>query len=290
MNSKWVNTNYTMKKLLILTLLFSSLSITAQEPSELTIFSFNVRLNSSSDGINIWDNRKEWVAQSITFFEADLVGAQEVTHKQLQDLDSLLPGYDYLGVGRQGGTKGEYSPIFYRKNRLEVLEYDTFWLSESPAEVASVGWDAALPRIVTWGHFKDMATGKTFYHFNTHFDHRGRIARKESAALILKKIRQIAEDEPVVVTGDFNIRPEEDPYQILTQELKDTYHQAPLTYGPEHTFNAWNYEGTGDFHRIDFIFYKEGRFQPLKYHVLDGQRGKEFISDHFPVIVDFQLD
>ena len=102
MNSKWVNTNYTMKKLLILTLLFSSLSITAQEPSELTIFSFNVRLNSSSDGINIWDNRKEWVAQSITFFEADLVGAQEVTHKQLQDLDSLLPGYDYLGVGRQG--------------------------------------------------------------------------------------------------------------------------------------------------------------------------------------------
>lgn len=247
-------------------------------------------MNSSSDGINIWDNRKEWVAQSIAFFEADLVGAQEVTYQQLQDLDSLLPAYDHLGVGREGGNKGEHSPIFYRKDRLEVLDHDTFWLSESPATVASVGWDAALPRIVTWGHFKDKATGRTFYHFNTHFDHRGRNAREESAHLILDKIKRIAEDEPVVVTGDFNIRPEEEPYAIITRELKDTYHQAPLSYGPEHTFNAWNYEGEGDFHRIDFIFYKEGDFKPLKYHVLDGQRGKRFISDHFPVIVDFQLD
>lgn len=279
-----------MKKFLFLTILFNSLWAYAQERTELNVFSFNVRYNSSSDGVNIWENRKEWVAESIKFFEGDLVGAQEVNYEQLQDLDSLLPHYDYFGVGRQGGNEGEHSPIFYRKDRFEVLAWETFWLSETPNQVASVGWDAALPRIVTWGHFREKETGKTFYHFNTHFDHRGRNARKESASLILRKIKEIAGDEPVVVTGDFNIRPEEDPYNILTKELIDTYHQSKEKYGPDHTFNGWDYKSEGEYHRIDFVFFREGGFTPEKYHVLDGQRGQRFISDHFPVIVKFRLE
>ena len=279
-----------MKKLLLLAGLFVAISGCSPQSTDLTVFSYNVRLNAASDGINYWDNRKEWVAQSIEFFEGDLIGAQEVTYQQLKDLDSLLPAYDYIGVGRKGGNEGEFSPIFYLKDRFKVQDSATFWLSETPEEVGSVGWDAALPRIVTWASFEDTETGKSFFHFNTHFDHRGREARTESAELILRKIQEIAGDSPVVLTGDFNIRPEEEPYEVLLKELEDTFLQADQKYTPGYTFNAWNYEGEGDFHRIDYIFYKGQEIKPLKYHVLDGQRGKRFISDHFPVIVKFSID
>lgn len=279
-----------MRKLILMTAIAVGLSGCGHKPLDVTAFSYNIRMNSPNDGLNIWENRKQWVAQSIEFFEGDLIGAQEVTYTQLKDLDSLLPGYDYLGVGRQGGNQGEFSPIFYRKDQFEVLNSETFWLSKTPDSVASKGWDAALPRIVTWAEFKEKKTGKTFFHFNTHFDHRGSQARKESSQLILEKIEEIARDAPVILTGDFNIRPEQEPYAVLVKELKDTYHSADKKYGPEHTFNAWNYKGEGDFHRIDFIFYKGQGIQALKYHVLDGQRGKYFVSDHFPVIVNFSIE
>lgn len=278
-----------MRKLILLALFAVCFSSFGQESLELNVFSYNIRMNSPNDGLNIWENRKQWVAQSIEFFEGDLIGAQEVTYTQLKDLDSLLPEYDYIGVGRQGGNQGEFSPIFYRKDQFEVLNSETFWLSQSPDSIASVGWDAALPRIVTWAAFKQKETGKTFFHFNTHFDHRGSTARKESAQLILDKIKEIAGDAPVILTGDFNIRPEQEPYAVLLEELKDTYHSVDQKYGPEHTFNAWDYKGDGDFHRIDYIFFKGQGIESLKYHVLDGQRGKHFISDHFPVIVKFRI-
>lgn len=279
-----------MRKLILLAVLAVGFSSFGQGSLDLNVFSYNIRMNSPDDGLNIWENRKQWVAQSIEFFEGDLIGAQEVTYTQLKDLDSLLPTYDYLGVGRQGGNQGEFSPIFYRKDQFEVLDSETFWLSQSPDSIASKGWDAALPRIVTWAKFKHRESGKTFFHFNTHFDHRGSQARKESAQLILDKIEEIAGDAPVILTGDFNIRPEQEPYAVLVKELEDTYHKATQKYGPEHTFNGWNYQGDGDFHRIDFIFYKGQGIQPMKYHVLDGQRGKHFVSDHFPVIVNFSIE
>ena len=266
----------------------------AQEGDDnFTIMSYNIRWNSPDDGVNVWDNRKEWLTESIEFFEGEIVGAQEVTHTQLQDMKDLLPNYESVGVGREGGTKGEYSPIFYNKERFEVLESDTFWLSENPEEVGSKSWDSSLPRIVTWARFEDKNTGKEFYFFNTHFDHRGEVARNKSAEIITEKIEEIVGDEPVILTGDLNTAPDSEPYNILLdQEMEDTYSNLDESqiYTPGYTFNSWDIEAKGDRHRIDYVFYKGEELSPVKYHVLDGQRGKRFISDHFPVIVEFKWD
>ncbi|MDT0678636.1 endonuclease/exonuclease/phosphatase family protein [Autumnicola musiva] len=281
-----------MRKLIIIAaFILANLAVTAQKaPSGLTVASYNIRYNSPEDGVNVWENRKEWLSHSINFFEIDVVGAQEVTRTQLTDMQNFLPGYQSIGVGRDGGKKGEYSPIFYAKDRFEVLDNSTFWLSETPEKVASKGWDAALPRIVTWAKFQDKNNGNTFYFFNTHFDHRGKEARKNSAILISKKIKEIAGNEPVILTGDFNTAPDAGPHKILIDnQLLDTFSELPSEkkYSPGYTFNSWDVEAGGDRYRIDYIFYKGQALSPQKYQVLDGQRGRKFISDHFPVIVKF---
>ncbi len=282
-----------MKNLLIIAFIIYGIVGSAQnEGDNLTVMSFNIRYNNPDDGINIWQNRKAWLTKSIRFFEADLIGAQEVTYPQLQDMEALLPKYQYVGVGREGANKGEFTPIFYRKDRFELLEHNTFWLSETPEKVSSKGWDAALPRIVTWAKFKDKKEDGIFYFFNTHFDHRGPIARKKSAALILKKIQRIAGENAVILTGDFNTPPGSEPYTVLIDDaLKDTASMLDEEnkYGTDYTTNGWDIEAGDERKRIDYIFYKGKLLTPIKYHVLDGQRGKRFISDHFPILVDFKL-
>ncbi|MCX2839065.1 endonuclease/exonuclease/phosphatase family protein [Salinimicrobium sp. MT39] len=280
-----------MKNLLIIAMVLLTINVTAQNNNgNLIVASYNIRWNSSEDGINIWENRKDWLTKSIKFFELDIVGAQEVTHTQLKDMESLLPGFEVVGEGREGGEKGEYSPIFYRKDRFELLDSSTFWLSETPDKTASKGWDAALPRIVTWARFRDKKAGETFYFFNTHFDHRGKAARKNSAELIGKRMQAIAGEEQVILTGDFNTAPDSEPYNVLLDnKLEDTFSNLPeeQIYSPGYTFNSWDVEASGDRYRIDYVFYKGKKLQPEKYHVLDGQRGRWFISDHFPVIAKF---
>ena len=282
-----------MKKIIFM--VFALLTISSANSQvnekELIICSFNVRYNSADDGINVWENRKDWLTHSIRFYKADLIGTQEVTHTQLLDMQQLLPNYAYLGIGREGDTKGEYSAIFYKKDRFEVVDSNTFWLSETPEVVASKGWDAALPRIVTWALFKDKQTGITFYHFNTHFDHRGKQARIESAALLSEKIEEIAGMSAVLLTGDFNSSPNSEAINTLLKNgLKDPYLSldSDQVYGPEYSANGWDAEGRTSENRIDYVFYK-GAVQPLTLQILDGQRGQRFISDHFPVIAKVEL-
>ena len=281
-----------MKKILSIAFLLISILGNAQKAdNSLMLASYNIRWNSPDDGVNKWENRKEWLAKSIRFFEIDIVGAQEVTYPQLMDMEKLLPNYHFIGEGRDGGKKGEHSPIFYAKDRFEVLDSNTFWLSETPKVTASKGWDAALPRIVTWAKFKDKREGKTFYFFNTHFDHKGAIAKKKSAELIAAKIKEIAGNEPVVLSGDFNIAPDSAPYRtLIKRQLEDSFLNLDKEqiYTPGYTFNSWDITASGDRYRIDYIFYKGEDLFPVKYHVLDGQRGERFISDHFPVIVKFE--
>lgn len=281
-----------MKKLIyiIFALLLSSGAISQETNSELTVVSFNVRYNSSEDGINIWENRKDWLTHSIRFLSADIVGAQEVTYSQLTDMQELLQAYSYVGIGRDGGNKGEFSPVFYKRERLELLEHDTFWLSETPKQIASKGWDAALPRIVTWALFRDKVTGNTFYHFNTHFDHQGKEAQIKSAILLSKKIKEIAKKAPVLVSGDFNSSPESEPIKtLLESNLNDPYItlDKDRVYGPKYSFNGWNVEGRSS-NRIDYIFYS-GAVKPLSLQIMDAQRGDRFISDHFPVIAKVKI-
>ncbi|UII24301.1 endonuclease/exonuclease/phosphatase family protein [Fulvivirga ligni] len=264
----------------------------AQDQLDLKVMTSNIRLAAESDGINYWDNRRDWFGDFVRFEDVDIFGAQEVLYSQLTDIKDRLPAYEHIGVGREGENKGEFSPIFYKKDKFEVLESETFWLSPTPQKVASKGWDAALPRIVTWAKFKDKATGKEFYFFNTHFDHIGKEARKQSAEIIKNKVAKVAGNQPVIVTGDFNVPPANAPYQVLTSgsdKLEDTFKQAERKYGPFYTFNGFQLEPDMKRDRIDYIFYK-GDVSIVTYQVVDGQRGKTYISDHFPIIVEAKVN
>lgn len=266
--------------------------------SYIRVMTFNVRYDEPRDNANAWPHRKELVASMIRFHNADLVGVQEALKRQLDDLDSLLPEYARVGVGRADGkTAGEYSAILYRKTRFMSLESSTFWLSETP-NVPSSGWDAAYPRIVTWVKLKDLKTGKIFFHFNTHFDHRGDTARKESARLLLNRINQTAGDLPVVVTGDFNFTESSDGYQLLTGKssgesersksaLRDTrYFSEHGHHGPTSTFNEFKALVPGM--KIDYVFVK-GSIRVIQHGVLSDTWDGRFPSDHLPVLAEIVI-
>lgn len=265
--------------------------ISAQKAIAVKIMTTNIRMASPNDGINIWDNRKDWLSDNINFMDVDVLGGQEVTYVQLQDMIERLPMYDYVGVGRNGGDEGEFCPIFYKKNKYILLDKNTFWLSETPNKVNSKGWDAVLPRIVTWVKLEDKSSKKVFFVFNTHFDHRGENARIKSAELLLQKSKEIAGKCPFFVTGDFNFSPSHLAYTKLVSSfnsdvgMKDTYTNALQVYGPDYTFNGFELEPDKTRDRIDYILFN-GDMEILKHHIVDGQRGKLYISDHFPILID----
>lgn len=266
----------------------------AQKSSYIRVMTFNIRYDEPNDKENAWPNRKELVASMVRFHQADLVGVQEALASQLKDLDKLLPDYGWVGVGRADGkSDGEFSAILYRKSRFKFLESSTFWLSETP-QVPSAGWDAAYPRIVTWVRLHDSQTGKIFFHFNTHFDHRGERARKESAQLLLDRIRQLARDLPVVVTGDFNFTESSDGYLLLTGKssekpsaLRDARYLSEYGHhGPTSTFNEFKAIVPG--RKIDYVFVK-GAIRVLQHGVLSDTWDGRFASDHLPVLAEIVI-
>jgi len=169
----------------------------------LKVMTYNIRYNNPNDGENAWPKRKELVANLVRFHQVDLLGVQEALKDQMDDLSQLLPEFNWIGAGRDDGReKGEYSSILFRKERFALLQQRTFWLSATPEQAGSIGWDAAITRVCTWGKFKDKQTGKIFFLFNSHFDHVGERARLESAGLILKNIQALAKVEPIIVTKE----------------------------------------------------------------------------------------
>ena len=261
----------------------------------LKVMSFNIRYSNPQDGFNAWKHRKKMVQSMILFHQADLIGVQEALNEQMNDLSILLPNHRSVGVGRNdGATKGEYCGIFYNFNRLKVLQHNTIWLSETPEEPSS-GWDASLNRIVTWAKFQDIYTGQIFFHFNTHFDHRGEIARQKSAELILSTITKLnTEKKPVLVTGDFNARPDSVPYQILTRSEKlEPVKDARLfsiqsPHGPEGTWSGFSFPGEPE-KRIDYIFIKHN-IHVLRFGTLSESWAGRFPSDHLPVFAEVMLN
>ena len=279
-----------MKKIIfiVFALLIISSANSQENKKELTICSFNVRYNSADDGINIWENRKDWLTHSIRFYQTDLIGTQEVTHTQLMDMQELLPNYVYVGIGREGDTQGEYSAIFYKKDRFEVIESNTFWLSETPDNV-SVGWDAALERICTYGLFKDKVTKENFWVFNTHYDHIGVLAREKSSELILNKIDEVNSALlPVILMGDLNSEPNSRPIKILKTKLNDALEiSSTILYGPTGTFNGFNKNLNID-KRIDYFFTSE--LETLSYaHIDDRLDDNKHISDHLPIFITIKI-
>lgn len=259
-----------------------------------SVMTFNIRLNTPSDSLNAWPYRKDKVASQILFHEVELLGVQEALHDQVTDLQQRLPRFRYVGAGREdGGTKGEYSAIFYDTARLQVLASSTFWLSLTPGQPGSKSWDAAITRIVTWAKFKDRKTKKLFFAFNTHFDHIGKVARRESAKLLLQKVNEIAGTAPVVITGDFNAQPADEPVQVVTDttnplHFTDTKEMSATPhYGPSGTFNAFRSKEIND-QPIDYIFVR-GNWKVFSHATLSQTWEGRFASDHFAVMAVLNL-
>ncbi len=261
----------------------------------LRVMTFNIRYNNPGDGINAWPNRKDRVANLIRFHDADVVGVQEALHGMLLDLDTLLPEYDRVGVGRKDGQNaGEFSAILYKRNRVEMLENKTFWLSTNPEAVGVKAWDAALERIATWGRFRDRATGCTYVHLNTHFDHVGEQARRESAKLVRTRLATIAGTLPVIVTGDLNVPPTSDAYKTLTSGTVNGG-LAPLidgfvssregNYGPSTTSTSFKEIGGN---RIDYVLVSSA-IDVLKHGILSDRWDQRFPSDHLPVLASLSM-
>ena len=285
-----------MKPLVVIFILCCSFITYGQQRSgerALRVMSFNIRYDEPRDGVNAWPNRKTKVADVIRFHKADIVGVQEALLSQLRDLEKLLPDFAWCGVGRTDGKEaGEYSAILYNKSRFRLLETNTFWLSETPDRPGSMGWDAAYPRVVTWAKFKDRVSKKTFIHFNTHFDHRGEKAQKESAALILKKVGEIAGRFPFVLAGDLNVTEDSEAYKTLkngnsTTRLADAkYASAHGHFGGDSTFNEFKELQPG--RKIDYIFVREGMLV-TEHGVLSDRWNGLWASDHIPVIAEIVI-
>jgi endonuclease/exonuclease/phosphatase family metal-dependent hydrolase len=257
----------------------------------LRVMTFNLRLDVASDGPNAWPYRRDRVAGLIRFYDADVVGVQEALAHMLSELDTRLPGFARVGVGRADGRAGgEFSAILYRTDRLELLESGTFWLSPTPEVPGSKGWDAAIERIATWGRFRDRRTGCTYVHLNTHFDHIGEQARQESAKLIRGRLATLSAGLPVLVTGDLNSDPSSAAYRVFTRDsiagavapLRDAHAVSrDGHYGPESTWTAFREIEPG--RRIDYVLVSSG-VPVLAHGILTDRWDGRFPSDHLPVL------
>lgn len=262
----------------------------ATQETEITWATFNIRLDTEADSMRAWQYRRDTMANYIKAQDLDIIGMQEVVYNQLLDLHERLPEYSYVGVGREDGkTKGEHMNIFFKTDKFELLDSDTFWLSQYPDSVGFIGWDGACPRVATWAKLKDKATDKVFMAVNTHFDHIGVEARKNGALLIMEKIKEVVGDQPAVLTGDFNVNDQSDAYATLTNsafKLLDSHKIAEETTGGSYTYHGYNRAVPEEMEKIDFVFvtptiHVKSSFIPQQVEGLDGP----FMSDHNPIIV-----
>lgn len=259
-----------------------------REDETLEVMSFNVRYDNPGDSINRWDNRLPLIESYLISEMPDIIGMQEVLHHQLEDLQSVLPGYQYAGVGRDDGKEGgEFCPIFYRTDAFELMVKSHFWLSQTPDVAGSKSWGAHLPRIVTWLKLKNLQTGHIFFFFNTHLSHVSQEARQKSIALLLWKMDEIAGKAPVMLTGDFNTTRGMETFSRIITSYEGFYSlwdaeklAAGKVTGGDRSYNGFNDTIPG--RRIDFIFVN-GYIDVLRHSVDEVKEGDVFISDHFPV-------
>tara|TARA_Y100000746_G_C15448543_1_gene426088 strand:- start:241 stop:1068 length:828 start_codon:yes stop_codon:yes gene_type:complete len=275
-----------MKKTLILILsgLFFVFNSCSNSPEKINIMTYNIRLDTEADGINMWDNRKEGVLSLIKEESVDILGIQEGLPSQIEYLSKELDGYSMIGEGRDGRNNGEYSAIYYRNKKMNLIETETFWLSETP-EMPSIGWDAAINRIVTLGIFKIKKSKKELIVYNTHFDHIGKIAREKSVGVILNHIKENDfQNRPLIVMGDFNLSPEDLPIELLSKELNDSFKLFPVK-NPVGTFNGFDLDSKL-LDRIDYIFTKNIKITNYK-HLNKKLPSGLWPSDHLPILITY---
>jgi len=265
------------------------------------IATYNIRYENRADSLNGngWGQRLPHIVNLIRYHDFDIFGSQEVFYSQLTGMLAAMPEYNYIGVGRTDGDKsGECSPVFYKRNKFRLIKTGNFWLSETDS-IPGKGWDAALPRICTWGRFQIVENGKHFWFFNLHMDHVGKVARLEGSRLVLDKIKSMTEGEPVILTGDFNYDQRAEGYKVISESglINDAYVVAMLRYAPNGTFNNFNPQYISD-SRIDHIFTTK-EFKIVKYGVLtdmywskadSSKQAVRIPSDHYPVKAEVILN
>ena len=257
----------------------------SQKDVEIKYMSYNIRYGTANDGDNAWDIRKPATKEMIEREQPDILGLQEALISQLQYIDNNFPNYSRVGVGRDDGKEeGEFMAVYYRNDKFKLLDNGVFWLSETP-DSCSMGWDAACKRIVTWAKLKDIESKRVFYAFNTHLDHVGEVAREQSILLIVNRIDKIVKKDkaPIFLSGDFNSNVSSPIFDPLKAEMKDSRAILPESEW-ETTYNNF---GNGGDSMIDYIFYKNA--EVLEFRTLNGDYGKPYISDHYPVMATFKM-
>ena len=260
------------------------------------VMTYNVRYDNPDDGEHRWEFRREAVANTIRFREPALLGLQEPLGHQLDYLKRHLPDYEWVGRPRvDGDEEGEYSPIGFDEKRFALEETDTFWLSETPEEPGSIGWDARHPRIVTWARLRDRRSDDTFVHANTHFSHDGPEARRESARLLRQRLDEITDDDPALVTGDFNCVAGEPPHDTIVdpdagertfqnaREVSEHGHYGPPT-------SVTDFEHLVPNRKIDHVFVAEDLEVRQHGVCTDLYAEDRYPSDHFPVLGQVRIE
>lgn len=260
-------------------LLLAAVSIGMCQP--LRVMTFNVRFPAKSDGPNVWEARRDILTATIKEKNPDLLGTQELFYEQGQYIVEKLPAYTWFGISRRGNHEDEHMGVFYKKDRLKLIESGNFWLSETPEEAGSIAWDMSLPRMVTWGLFEVRDSGRRFYYYNTHLAHRreDEQARLNSARLILERMAKLPQDVPFILTGDFNAPAGGAVYKLFAERLQEAWAAAGHRTGPEGTFNG--FKGTTTGARIDWIFTRG--FKTREAETVTKNENGRYPSDHFPV-------
>ncbi|MDO6492292.1 MULTISPECIES: endonuclease/exonuclease/phosphatase family protein [unclassified Cellulophaga] len=270
-----------MSKKFIVALVFAFVTNTVISQA-VKAMTYNIKYDNTRDTINNWNYRKDKMVDLIQHYNPSFLGIQEGLHNQVNYLNINLPKYNYIGVGRDDGKeKGEYSAIYYN-NDFKLITSNTFWLSTTPNKI-SVGWDAAMERICTYGLFQHKKTKQYFWVFNAHFDHIGVEARKNSAKLIVEKIKTLnTKNYPVIIMGDFNVTPTTEAITTITNYIPDSYSISKTApYGPKGTFNGFTDHILTK--RIDYIFAKH--LNVLSVTIIDDRLdNNKHISDHLPVL------
>lgn len=282
-----------MKNLLYVLLAFLLVSCN-KEPIELNIMSYNIRYDNPEDSLNSWQYRKDVASKIVEQNKIDILGTQEVLHNQLVDMKERLPEYNAVGVGRQDGKeKGEYSALFYNKNRFEEVQSGYFWLSQTPEVAGSRGWDGACERIATWVILKDKKTKREIFAINTHLDHVGKVARQEGVSLLLSKIGDLSNGLPVIMTGDFNSTPTSDVVKHVTDtsnpnHLINSKDIAETVTGTNWTFHDFDNLPLDNREFIDYIFVSKN-IDVKEFDVLDEKLDNVFLSDHTPIMAKISI-
>lgn len=274
------------RRVLLAMIAAATLTGAARPAPTLTVMTFNVRLPVASDGLNAWEHRAPLFARTVAAADPDIMSTQELFQRQGDDIVRALPRYRWFGRDRRGSHGDEHMGIFYRPDRLTLLDHGDFWLSDTPDVPASITWGHPLPRMVNWGRFQTR-DGRRFVALDTHFPYRkeDESAREKAAALIVARLPAIAKNDPVVLLGDFNTTPATHTHAILTAALKDARETVATPRGPAETFH--DFTGKPD-RRIDWILTRGLRVQDVA--TVTQHEGALYPSDHFPVLAKLRFD